>query len=236
LLLFCALCAAGLRAAWKRRDAWLVAALAAGIVGLQFTALMAPTAVLLLATIALAVRPAEKREAPRPAPILTAVAPFLVLALLYLALRVTMADHELVLTRRFLEAGDLRGTTAEYEAYWFWQLPGASADVWYSRSWLEVARGATGPDVEAEALAIAEQAAARATENAEEPFLAWYNLAQIAIFERKVDDAEQDLRMAIATHPNWYLPHRVLAQELLRQSRIGEAQKEIAIAGELGRR
>jgi hypothetical protein len=235
MLLFCALCTAGLHAAWKRKDAWLAAALAAGIVGLQFTALTVPTAVLLFSTIALAVCAPEKSEAPRRAPMLAAVAPFLVLALLYLALRVTMADHELVLTRRLLDARDLRAAT-EYDAYWFWRLPGASADVWYSRSWLEVARGATDADVEASALGIAEEAAARAAQNAEEPFLAWFNLAQIAIFERKFGEAEQHLRWAISTHPNWYLPHRVLAQELLRQSRIDEAQKEIAIAGELERR
>jgi tetratricopeptide (TPR) repeat protein len=233
LLALGGLCAAGLAAAWKRRDAWLAAALAAGIVGLQFTVFYLPTALLFLTAIALAVRLAEKPEAPRPAPVLGVVAPFVVLALLYLALRLAMADRELVLTRRLLAARDLRATTAEYETYWFWRLPGASADVWYSRSWMDVARGTADSGVRTQALAIADEAAGRALVDAEEPFLAWFNLAQAAILESDFDAAEQDLRAAIAAYPNWYLPHRALAQELLRQSRVTESQQETDLALEL---
>jgi len=233
LLLWCGLCAAGLTAAWKRKDGWLAAALAAGIVGLQFSPLVLPTAVLFLSTVGLAAGLAEKPGAPRSNTVFAAVAPFLVLALLYFVLRLALADRELLVTKRLIDAGDLPAATAEYEAYWFWRLPGASADLWYSRRWLDVARSGRDPEVRAQALDISEQAAARAIANSEEPFLAWYSLAQVATLRGHFEEAEHNLRWAIAAHPNWYLPHRVLAQELLRQSRLEEAQRETALAAEL---
>jgi len=233
LLLWCGLCATGLAAAWKRRDIRLAAALAAGIVGLQFSPFTLPTAVLFLATIGLAAGLAEKPGVSRSNPVFAAVAPILVLALLYFALRLAMADRELAVTKRLLDARDLAAATAEYEAYWFWRLPGTNADVWYSRSWMDVARNAADPDMRTQALDISQQAAARAIGNAEEPFLAWYNLAQVATLQGNFEDAERNLRWAIATHPTWYLPHRLLAQELVRQSRLEEAQRETALAVEL---
>jgi tetratricopeptide (TPR) repeat protein len=169
----------------------------------------------------------------RSNPVFAAVAPILVLALLYFALRLAMADRELAVTKRLLDARDLAAATAEYEAYWFWRLPGTNADVWYSRSWMDVARNAADPDMRTQALDISQQAAARAIGNAEEPFLAWYNLAQVATLQGNFEDAERNLRWAIATHPTWYLPHRLLAQELVRQSRLEEAQRETALAVEL---
>jgi len=232
LLLLCVLCAAGLVSAWKRKDVWIEAALAAGIVGLQFAPFFMPTALLFFTTAALAVQ-LEKPAESRPSPVFAAVAPFLVLACLYVVLRLAMADRELVVTRHLLDAHDLRAATAEYEVYWFWRLPGASADIWYSRSWLEVAQLADNSSVRDQAVTIAEQAAWRATENAEEPFLAWYNLAEVAIFEGDAAGAERDLRLAISAHPNWYLPHRLLARQLLRQARLAEAQKEAALAAGL---
>jgi tetratricopeptide (TPR) repeat protein len=211
----------------------LAAALAAGIVGLQFSPFTLPTAVLFLATIGLAAGLAEKPGVSRSNPVFAAVAPILVLALLYFALRLAMADRELAVTKRLLDARDLAAATAEYEAYWFWRLPGTNADVWYSRSWMDVARNAADPDMRTQALDISQQAAARAIGNAEEPFLAWYNLAQVATLQGNFEDAERNLRWAIATHPTWYLPHRLLAQELVRQSRLEEAQRETALAVEL---
>jgi O-antigen ligase len=172
LLLLCGLCAAGFAAAWKRKAGWLAAALAAGVAGQQFTAFTMPTAVLFLTIVALAVGLAEAPGVPQPSPAIAGVAPLLVLALVYFALRLTMADHALAETRRLLDARELRAATAEYETYWFWRLPGSSADVWYSRSWLEVARSTPDTAVRTQAMAISEQAAERATGDAEEPFAA----------------------------------------------------------------
>ncbi len=231
-LLLCGLCVAGLAAAWKHRSMWLAAALAAGIVGLQFTSFTMPTAVLLLTTIGLTTALAATPGAPRPSPIFSALAPMLVVAVLYFALRLTIADHALVATRHLLDVRDLQAATAEYDAYGFWRL-GASADVWYSRAWLEIARTTRESAVKSQALAIADQAAQRAVANAEAPALAWYNWAQISAFQNNSEDAQRSLRWAISASPNWYLPHWLLAQHLLREARLDEAEKESALAAEL---
>jgi O-antigen ligase len=238
-LLLCGLCAAGMAAAWrlKRLKAsaaeWLAAALAAGIVSQQFTAFTVPTAVLFLIVIALTAGLATEAGTPRRSPVLAGVAPLLVLTLLYLTLRLTMADHALAATKRLLDSGNLRATTAEYEAYSFWHLSGPAADLWYSRSWLEVARKTQDIDVLGQAMAIAEQAAARSTKGAEEPFAAWYNLAQISALQDNFEATESSLRQAIAAHPNWFKPHWMLAQELQMVFRLDEAEKEGALAVEL---
>ena len=233
LLLLCGLFAAGFRAAWKVRNGWLVAALAAGAAGLQFTSLTMPMAVLFLTTIGLTAALAEKPAPLRPARAFSLAAPVLVVGALYFALRIAMADHELLVTNRLLEARDFQTATTEYEIYWFWRLPGTSADVWYSRSWMAVARTAADPSVRTQAEEISAQAARRALVDAEEPFLAWYNCAQVSSFENAPEEAERDLRQAIAAHPNWYLPHWTLAQLLLHSSRWDEAQREFALAAEL---
>jgi hypothetical protein len=233
LLLLCGLCVPGFAAAWKRRTIWLAAALAAGIAGLQFTSFTMPTAVLFLTTIALTAALAEKPAAPRPSPIFSAIVPLLVVALLYFALRIAVADHALATTRRLLDFRDLPAVTAEYDAYGTWRLPGASADLWYSRAWMEIARTAADPAVRSQAVTIAGQAAQRAVANAEAPCLAWYNRAQISAFQNNSADAERSLRWAIAAHPNWYLPHWMLSQLRFREGRIEEAQTEAALAAEL---
>jgi hypothetical protein len=162
LLLFCGLCAVGFVAAWRLKAGWLAAALAAGIVSLQFTAFTVPTAVLFLATIALAAGLATGRGAPRRAAVFAGMAPIPALALLFLALRLTVSDHALAVTKHLLETHDLRAATAEYEIYWSWHLPGSSADLWYSRSWMEVARNTQDIRVLEQALEVSEQSAARA--------------------------------------------------------------------------
>jgi uncharacterized protein HemY len=82
-------------------------------------------------------------------------------------------------------------------------------------------------------MAIAEQAATRATETSEEPFAAWYNLAQICALHNDYNGAESALRRAIAAYPNWFKPHWMLAQQLELVSRLDEAAAEAALAVDL---
>jgi tetratricopeptide (TPR) repeat protein len=228
-----ALCFAGFRAAWRRTTRWIAAALAAGIVGLQFTSFTIPTAVLFLTAVAVATALAEEPGARRPTPVLAGIAPFVVVALLYFALRLTVADRALAITRQLLEAGELRAATAQYESYGVWALPGASADLWYARSWLEIARSSTDNGVKEQALTISAQAAWNATWDSEEPYVAWYTRAQISALQDDFEDAATSLRQAVHLHPNWYRPHWMLAQQLLRASRPDEARKQAALAAEL---
>jgi hypothetical protein len=239
LLLLGGLCAAGFLAAWKLKQAqpstaaWLAAALAAGIVSQQFTAFTMPTAVIFLTTIALAAGLATEGGAPRGNTILSFAAPLLAIGMVYLAVRVVMADHTLEATRRLIDSGNLRAATAKYEEYWFWHLPGTGADIWYSRSWMDIARKSQDKNVEEQALAIAAQSAMRATEDAEEPFAAWYNLAQISAQRDDYRTTETSLWRAIGDHPNWFKPHWLLAQELHLVGREEEAEQQAALAVEL---
>src|ERR1035441_8898155 len=136
-------------------------------------------------------------------------------------------------TKRYFDTSELPSATAEYETYWFWHLPGTSADLWYSRSWMGVARSTHEAAVWQQAMAISEQSAARATDNAEEPFAAWYNLAQISALLDNYLATESSLRRAIDSHPNWFKPHWMLARQLRLESRLDEARKEAALAAEL---
>jgi len=245
LIALLGLCGSGFAAAWRLRRhnlavaACLAAALAAGIVSQQFTAMTVPTAVLFFTTIALAVGLASEEDtAPRPnlAWLTTgwvAVAPLIGLALAYVAFRLVAADHAIEQTRRALAAGDLSAASSAYESYQHWRLPGASADLWYSRALMELARKSADPALIGQAFVQSEDAAERALLGAEEPFNAWYNAAQLAALENNFGGTERCLRAAITAHPNWFKPHWTMAQALALQARGEEAGREAALAVEL---
>ncbi|MGA7239427.1 MAG: hypothetical protein WBY44_27345, partial [Bryobacteraceae bacterium] len=76
----------------------------------------------------------------------------------------------------------------------------------------------------------AQGAAARATQTADDPFNAWYNLAAFDAMRGDSAAAERDLRRAIAARPGWFKPHWTLARLLLLESRTAEAEAEAALA------
>jgi len=216
-------------------SAALAAALAAGIVSQQFTVFTIPTALLFYTTIALAtalgadpVRP-ESRVA---SGIRVAAAAF-ALGLCYLALRYTVADHELRLAQRGVDAADVARASSEYATYARWRLPGTAADLWYSRAMIALAQKTSNSLVRFQALAQSGAAAMRATSTAEDPFNAWYNAAALAATQNDAAGAERNLRAAIAARPNWFKPHWILAQVLAAQSRTEEALREAELAVEL---
>ena len=142
--------------------------------------------------------------------------------MLYCAFRYGAADHELQLARRSIEARDLPGAAMHYGEFERWKLPGASADLWYSRALLSI--GAILP---------AGQAALAATRTAEEPFNAWYNLAELYAAGNSGAETESSLRRAAAAKPNWFKPHWMLARLLRIESRVAEAAAEAATAADL---
>ena len=75
--------------------------------------------------------------------------------------------------------------------------------------------------------------AQRATETAEDPFNAWYNLGVVYGLQNDAAGAERSLRAAIAAHPTWFKPHWMLAQVLRLEGRRDEARREALLAGEL---
>jgi O-antigen ligase len=214
--------------AWRASDPWLAAAAAASIVAQQFTAFTIPTALLLYATLALCVpKPAAALHVPR-----FALAPLAVI-FVYAAVRVAAADHALAQTQHALSAGDLAAADQHYRDYRSRKLPGASADLWYSRELFAMSQRAAVPVQRLQALQMSAAIGLDATATAEDPFDAWYQLANIRAAQGDAAGVENDLRRAIAAHPNWFKPHWTLAQLLRLQGRLPEAQAEAALAVDL---
>jgi O-antigen ligase len=219
LLLLAGFCVLGFRAAWRLRIHYpgvapaLAAALAAGIVSQQFTVFTIPTAVIFFTTIALAVGldtpPAETR-ARSFVPVLAAI------PLLYLAVRFAATDRELALTQQSLAARDLSGAMEHYRSA---QIPGASSDLWYSRS---LTRAGMLPDAIAAGL--------RATQTAEDPFNAWYSLAALYAAQNDAGRAEASLRAAIRANPTWFKPRWTLARLLEMTGHTEEGEREASLA------
>jgi O-antigen ligase len=228
-----ALCAYGFRKAWQMKQAPLgaafAAALASGIVSQQFTSFTMPTALMFYTTLALAAALDTPRARQAKAPVLLVIGS----TLLYLAVRFTLADHALALARQALDREDVRTAAAQYQNYQRYRLPGAGADLWYSRATLNVALKSKDALRRTAAMLQSEAAALGATRTSEDPFNSWYNLAVISGLDDNGARAGQCLRAAIGAHPNWFKPHWSLAQVLRVEGRTEEAGREAALAADL---
>src|SRR4029079_76996 len=89
------------------------------------------------------------------------------------------------------------------------------------------------PALRIQAVAQSGAVALLATTTAEDPFDAWYNVAQISAARNDVAGTERALRSAIAANPHWFKPHWTLAQLLNLLSRRTEAVKEAELALQL---
>jgi O-antigen ligase len=215
LLGFCAL---GLAAAWRSQKSWALAALVGGIAAQQFTAFTIPTALLFYVTVALV----APREYVQPSlririPLFAAAA-----VLLFCAVRYAVADRALQVVRRDVEARDVPAAGADYARYRRLRFPGASADLWYSRALLGVP-----------AVLPAGQAALSAARDAEDPFDAWYNLAEIYAIGNSATETERCLRSAADANPVWFKPHWMLARMLRLEGRVADAAAEASLAADL---
>ncbi len=226
VLLLAALLAAGFRT----RDPALAAALAAAVVSQQFTVFTLPTALLTFTTVALALPSGDPvPAASRSNRMAFAWAPAALL-LLYCAIRFTAADAFLARARNHLRQGNAPAAELAYSRYSGWKLPGASADLWYSRSLLELATRTADPAARIQLQVRSTTAGMQATESAEDPFNAWYSLAQLAAARNDAPATERALRQAIEARPNWFKPHWTLALLLDLQGRRTEASSEAALA------
>jgi hypothetical protein len=220
----------GLRVAWRAPHPGFAAALAAGLVSQQFTVFTIPTAALTFVAAALATEPVRD-GAPRRWRAL-AMAP-LTLALLYCAGRYTLADAALARTQRELKEGHVAAAASAYADYSRLRFSGASADLWRSRVLFDLAGRTADPTAKIDLVAQAGAAALAATVTAEDPFDAWYNVAQMAAARNDAIGTERALRAAIAAHPRWFKPHWTLAQVLAISGRVDEARSEAALAVQL---
>ncbi len=220
LVLLCCLLALGFRTA----NPGLAAALAAGIVAQQFTVFTLPTALITFTTVALAISESHGSLRVPKLAFLPAT------LLLYAAIRLMVSDHSLALTQKSLAADDEASAATHHAHYQRWRLPGASADLWYSRASLNLAQKTANPVVRFQALMQAAGAGVRATQTAEDPGNAWYSLAVVYAAQNDPANTEKCLRAAAHANPNWFKPHWTLARLLRLQGRLPEARREAGTA------
>ncbi|MGA3258775.1 MAG: O-antigen ligase family protein [Bryobacteraceae bacterium] len=239
LAALCGICAAGFAAAWRLRAkrsalaAWMAAALAAAIVSQQFVAFTIPTALTFYIIVAVAVGLGCETVVAQRRMLSKLLALALALALICFGVRFTVSDRALALAQLDINSGDAALAAAHYLEYEHWRLPGTAADLWYSRALFDLAHRTKSPATAVRATVEAGSAALRAIGTTEYPANAWYNLAELCASQNDAAGAEISLHAAIAANNQWFKPHWTLAQLLLIESRLEEAQREAALAAVL---
>jgi hypothetical protein len=152
-----------------------------------------------------------------------------------LTVRLTAADHALANVNALLDARD---TTAAAD---LWRSMAGRSDplagVYFSRRFAEAAAQAPDTISKLHLAQLAGEAAARATQSAEQRQNAFYNLAMLQAAAGDNAAVEASLRGAIAASPTWYKPHWALARLLSLAGRHEEARREALLALDLnGRR
>jgi O-antigen ligase len=238
LVLLLLLLAIGLAGAWQLRREPAAAALGAGLAAMilsqQFACFMLPTALAVYLAVAMlvsltCVSPAKPRPDRRRWPLLAGALP-LAAVFAFIGFHLILSDSALAAVRGDLEAGKLADATNHYAMYDRWRLPGASADLWYSRRLAQLAQTRAEQAVRVQAFQQGLIAAQRAPSSVEDPFNAYYNLAAFYASLNDFARTEQSLREAIARAPNWFKPHWMLAQVLDAAHRLDTAEYEASIA------
>jgi O-antigen ligase len=233
----------GFYAAWEGRKTEPAlagifgACLAAGLVTHQFTVFTVPTAVYFFLTVAMLVALVQRSGPGGPlrtggsAPPAVRIGFSLVsIALVVFAIRLLVADRMLAQVRKSVEAGDSIEAAKVYQRVRDW---GLNADLWYSRQTAAAAVKATDPVSALRAWQQALESGKRATTTADDPYNAWYSLASLHARQNDFEPTERCLRAAIASSPNWFKPHWMLAQVLQIKGRRAEALAEATLAANL---
>ncbi len=239
-VLFIAVPALGFYAAWKARESKLAkvlaSALAALVVSQMFTVFIAATAVFFYITIALLVALASQpvRVPPGGHRAVQWIGAGLV-AVLFLAFAMALlfVDRGLGRVNYFAYYGRVPEAVASYRQVERWRPPGVRTDLWYSRAIAGAGRKAANVADASLAWQQGFESAQRAVENAEELENAWLNLAVFYGTRNDFPHTEQALRSAIASAPNSYKPHWLLAQTLWVGGKLQEAEAEAARAADL---
>ena len=237
--IFVAVTVIGFCAAWRARENLLAkvlaASLAALVVSQQFTAFTATTAVFFYLTIALLIAlasdagrlPNTRRGIKLMGAGLAAV------VFLSFAIDLAWADTALGRVMYLTYYGRIHEAAAQYRDLEQWQPPGMRTDLWYSRAIASAARKAASPAEAELARQQGLEAAERASHSAEERENAWLNLAVFYGRQNDLPRTEQSLRSAIASAPNSYKPHWLLAQVLWLSKRLPEAEAQAECAANL---
>jgi O-antigen ligase len=228
LALLAAFCWIGIRGAWRTKQPWLAAAIAAVVVSQMFTVFTMPNALVFYVLVAISCKAPVADAASRKWEIPVRWAAAIVFC--FVGIRLAMADRALEFAKAALERQDVSAGAAHFADYDRWRFPGTGSDLWYSRACAALAANPLNPVTRIQAMAQAGEAALRAVHTAEDPFNAWYNLSAFYAAQNDFVNTERCLRAAIAARPNWFKPHWTLANLLRLEGRRQEAQAEAAIA------
>ena len=212
----------------------LAAGFVASLVCQQFVVFVVPTALYFLLLIAiLVVEPEQAVSERRRAGWLMPVSVAASLLFAGFAVRLLVADRALAVVNQRIASGDAQGAAQKYLTVLRWGLPGAGADLNYSRAMAQLAARAPIFATRLQATQQALEAGIRATRTAEDRQNAWYNLATLLAGQNDAAGVERALHNAIAWSPNWFKPHWALAQLLETAHRHGEALAEARLALDL---
>ena len=238
--LFVAVTALGFFAAWKARESLQAKVLAGALVALvlsqQFTVFTVATAAFFYVTIALLVSQAFQPEvlaAGRHRATRLVAGGLAAVVFVPFAISLVYADAWLARVNYLAHFGRVREAVAAYQHVERWHPPGMRTDLWYSRAIARAARKSPNPADATLALQQGLESAVRASRNAEERENAWLNLAVFYGRQNDYAHTEQSLRGAIASAPNSYKPHWLMAQVLWTGKRLDEASAEAERAADL---
>lgn len=240
LLSLILLVAFAFRAAWRSRQPHpflavpLGAALVASVVAHCFASFTIPTLLAFYWTVALiaALQPTPPAR-PRNGKLVPLAGFVLAGALVIFAVRLAVADRALAVTRMHLDAGRLSEAIAAHDRYLRWRPPGMDAELWYSRRLLMVAQNSPDFLTRTRAFTEALLAARRATQSAEQPANAWYNLALLEAARDNPTATENALRAAAVASPTWYKPRWMLARLYQHLGHPEQARREAKEAASL---
>lgn len=212
--------------------------LAAVLVAQLFMAFTAPNALyfgLLVAILAaLAPRDAGAGHRVRIARLpMAAVGVCLAAVFALFGMHLLFADYYMSRVRADLE--NLNGSAAiqDYGRVLAWHTAGFSADLYYSQKMAELASKSPGKPDRLRYFEEALAAGLRATQTSEDRQNAWYNLAALYASGNNAAAVEQSLRASIASAPNWFKPHWILAQVLRARGKLDEAEAQAKFAAVL---
>jgi O-antigen ligase len=211
----------------------LAAALVASCVASLFVAAMAGPIFATMLVIAMLVASAPEdapRAVVRPRQVLAVSAP-VILGLVLLALSLTRT--EFLLERLQSSSRDPARAIALYASSIRAALPGAGEDLYCSRRLAMLCGAGTNPAIQAACMQVSLRAAQRATDSADNPPNAWYNLAMFSAEQNDPGKVESSLRSATAQAPNWFKPHWALANLLALTGRAAEARTQASLALDL---
>jgi len=106
-------------------------------------------------------------------------------------------------------------------------------DLWYSRTLLAAFAGVTDKNLRSEIWAQSLESGQRAATTSVDRPNALYNLAFLYSIDGDMQAAEAAGRQAVASDPNWFKPHWLLAEILFASGRFDEAKREVRLAADL---